>query len=90
MKYLYNANQHGRAQMDTEINNMIVSCKEFAIGFIQDWGVYFSTCPSPSCLGCDLWMKAYDLLPKGRKFIHLLMFLISEFGEIKKGSELLF
>lgn len=36
MKYLYNANQHGRAQMDTEINNMIVSCKEFAIGFIQD------------------------------------------------------
>lgn len=35
-------------------------------------------------------MKAYDLLPKGRKFIHLLMFLISEFGEIKKGSELLF
>ena len=28
MKYLYNANQHGRAQMYTEINNMIVSCKD--------------------------------------------------------------
>lgn len=40
MKYLYNANQHGRAQMDTEINNMIFSCKEFAIGFIQE--VYIS------------------------------------------------